>query len=69
MLEGISIVATDLDGTLLASDGQISVRSREALSRAAEAGLAVIVVTARPQRALVELELRDVHGLAICANV
>lgn len=68
MLEGISIVATDLDGTLLASDGQISSRSREALARAADAGLAVIVVTARPHRALEELDLRDVHGLAICAN-
>ena len=68
MLAGISIVATDLDGTLLASDGQISSRSREALTRAVNAGLAVIVVTARPQRALDELDLRDVHGLAICAN-
>lgn len=68
MLECISVVATDLDGTLLTSAGTISARTRAALAEASEAGLTVIVVTTRPHRAVQELELRDVHGLAICAN-
>jgi len=68
VLEGISVVATDLDGTLLSSEGRISDGTRSALSRAAEAGIVVVVVTARPFWALKELDLRHVHGLAICTN-
>jgi Cof subfamily protein (haloacid dehalogenase superfamily) len=68
VLAGISIVATDLDGTLLASDGQISERTRLALERAAQAGITVIVVTARPYWALRDLKLRDVHALVVCVN-
>src|SRR4051794_16089141 len=68
VLEGISIVATDLDGTLLTSEGHISDRTRTALERAAEAGITVIVVTARPYWALRDLKLRDVHALVICVN-
>jgi Cof subfamily protein (haloacid dehalogenase superfamily) len=43
-------VATDLDGTLLRSDGTVSRRTREALGAARAAGLPVVAVTARPVR-------------------
>lgn len=62
-------MATDLDGTLLRSDGTVSPRTRAALSAVEHAGVAVVFVTARPPRWLDELaDLVGAHGLAICAN-
>ncbi len=43
-------MATDLDGTLLRSDGTVSARTREVLAAAAAAGLPVVAATARPVR-------------------
>lgn len=63
------LVATDLDGTLLRSDGTVSDRTRAALLAAERAGIEVVFVTARPPRWL--QDVRDVvgrHGVAICAN-
>lgn len=62
------LIATDLDGTLLASDKSISVRTLRALDAAAEAGIDIIFVTGRPARYMEVV--RSVHGgsLAICAN-
>jgi Cof subfamily protein (haloacid dehalogenase superfamily) len=63
------LVATDLDGTLLRSDGTVSSRSRDALAALEQAGIPVVFVTARPPRWLEELALVVAsHGLAICAN-
>jgi Cof subfamily protein (haloacid dehalogenase superfamily) len=63
------LVATDLDGTLLRSDGTVSVRTRDALADAERAGISVVFVTARPPRWLHELEAVIANqGLAICAN-
>jgi Cof subfamily protein (haloacid dehalogenase superfamily) len=63
------LVATDLDGTLVRSDGSVSARAREALAATEEAGIIVIFVTARPPRWLDELAgLVAGHGIAICAN-
>ncbi len=63
------VVATDLDGTIVRSDGTISVRTREALRAAQRAGALVIVVTGRPPRWLDGIaEATGQHGLAICAN-
>ncbi len=63
------LVATDLDGTLLRADGTVSARTRAALSAAAQGGIEVVFVTARPPRWLHELsDLVGLHGLAICAN-
>ncbi|RKS05735.1 hypothetical protein DFP74_1344 [Nocardiopsis sp. Huas11] len=45
------VIATDLDGTLLRSDGSLSARSRHALGLAVEAGARVVIATARPRRA------------------
>ena len=43
-------IATDLDGTLLGSDGRISERTRVAVLGAEDAGLAVVIATGRPPR-------------------
>ena len=51
----VRLVASDLDGTLVRSDGTVSDRSRTALRRAAEAGLVVAFVTGRPPRWLHEI--------------
>jgi hypothetical protein len=64
-----AVVATDLDGTVVRSDGTISERTREALAIARRAGALVIVVTGRPPRWLGGIaEAVGEAGLAICAN-
>jgi Cof subfamily protein (haloacid dehalogenase superfamily) len=63
------MVATDLDGTLLRSDGTVSDRSRAALKSAADAGLLVAFVTGRPPRWLdVLVEETGYVGVAVGAN-
>lgn len=63
------LVATDLDGTLLRSDGTVSPRTRAALESAEAAGVIVVVVTGRPTRWLGPLTDAIGHtGLAVCAN-
>ena len=63
------MVATDLDGTLLRSDGSVSPRSRAALRAAADAGLIVAFVTGRPPRWLdVLVEPTGYVGVAVGAN-
>ena len=63
------VVATDLDGTIVRSDGTISTRTRAALTAAEAAGAMVVVVTGRPPRWLHGIaEQTGHHGLAICAN-
>src|SRR5690242_4663299 len=65
----IRVVATDLDGTLLRDDGSISARSRSAIARIQQAGLTLVLVTARPPRFLRRLaEAEELGGLAICCN-
>lgn len=63
------LVATDLDGTLLDPSGNVSPRTVAALRTAADAGVDVVFVTARPHRWLVEVAPHVAgHGVAICAN-
>ena len=67
------LLALDLDGTLLRSDGTISQRTRRALTQVAAAGVELVVVTARPPRyvGLVASELDlagEAGGVALCAN-
>jgi Cof subfamily protein (haloacid dehalogenase superfamily) len=65
----VKLVATDLDGTLLRTDGTISGRSRAALQAANDAGLAVAFVTGRPPRWLDVLVDQAGHiGVAVGAN-
>lgn len=64
------LVATDLDGTLLRSDGSISDRTRAALAGARSRGIEIVATTGRPPRlvhALAE-QLDGNVGTAVCAN-
>jgi Cof subfamily protein (haloacid dehalogenase superfamily) len=62
-------VATDLDGTLLRSDGSLDARTLRALERVEEQGTLVVLCTARPARWLAELApAAGRHGVAVCAN-
>lgn len=63
------LVATDLDGTLLHSDGTCSERTRAVLTAVERAGIQVVLVTARPPRWLHDLaDLVGEHGVVLCAN-
>jgi Cof subfamily protein (haloacid dehalogenase superfamily) len=63
------VVATDLDGTLLRSDGSLSPRTRDAIAAAEATGVPTLFVTARPPRWLDELaDAVGGHGIAICGN-
>jgi Cof subfamily protein (haloacid dehalogenase superfamily) len=63
------MLASDLDGTLLRSDGSVSTRSRAALSAAFEAGFLIAFVTGRPPRWLDEVAEATGHlGVAVGAN-
>jgi len=65
----VRLVATDLDGTLLRSDGTTSGRTRSALARLEESGVPVVLVTGRPVRWMRDVaELAGHHGVAICSN-
>jgi Cof subfamily protein (haloacid dehalogenase superfamily) len=65
----VRMVASDLDGTLLRSDGTASDRTRAALRAAEDAGLIVAFVTGRPTRWLDEVIETTGHvGVAVGAN-
>jgi len=63
------LVATDLDGTLLHSDGTVTERTRRALAALEDQGVTVVFVTGRPTRWMDALwEHVGGHGLAVCSN-
>jgi Cof subfamily protein (haloacid dehalogenase superfamily) len=63
------LVATDLDGTIIRSDGSISERSRGVLAAVEEAGTVLVFVTGRPPRWMPPIVDATGHrGVAICAN-
>jgi Cof subfamily protein (haloacid dehalogenase superfamily) len=63
------LVATDIDGTLVDSSGRLSARTREVLDRLDEAGIPLVVVTARPLRWMTELwPVVGRHGVGIVSN-
>jgi Cof subfamily protein (haloacid dehalogenase superfamily) len=65
----IRLLATDLDGTLLRSDGTISARTRTALQAAEAAGLVIVFVTGRPVRWLDDVIEQTGHlGIAVGGN-
>ncbi len=62
-------IATDLDGTLLGSDGKVSVRTREAVHAAEDAGMLVVIATGRPPRWIPPIvDQLGERGLVVCAN-
>ncbi|RJL32222.1 HAD family hydrolase [Bailinhaonella thermotolerans] len=65
----VRLVATDLDGTAVRSDGTISDRTITAFGRVEAAGGTLVIVTGRPPRWMHEVAAAVHHrGLAICAN-
>jgi Cof subfamily protein (haloacid dehalogenase superfamily) len=63
------LVATDLDGTLLDSAGEISVRTRAALEACWDAGIPVVGVTGRGPRLLDSVRAAlDGRGIAVLAQ-
>lgn len=63
------LVASDLDGTLVRSDGTVSPRTVAAIAAVEAAGTPFVMVTGRPSRWMHPLvEATGHRGLAICAN-
>ena len=68
-MDGVRLVASDLDGTLLRPGQTVSDRTRAALAAAREAGITVVLVTGRQPRSLAPVAERiGVGGIAICAT-
>ena len=68
-IDPIRVLATDLDGTLLRSDGTVSAATRQALEAAWAAGIVTVFVTARPPRWLDHLiDVVGDHGIVVCGN-
>ena len=68
-MKSFQAIATDLDGTLLRSDGTVSTRTRAAVMAAEDSGLRFVIATGRPPRWIAPIveQLGD-RGLVICAN-
>jgi hypothetical protein len=63
------LVATDLDGTLLDAAGEVSPRTRAALTACWDAGIPVVGVTGRGPRLLDSVrEALDARGIAVLAQ-
>ncbi|MBJ7358109.1 HAD family hydrolase [Nocardioides sp.] len=63
------LVATDLDGTLVRSDGSVSDYTRDVLVQLEDRGIPVVFVTGRPLRWAEDVfEHVGSHGLAIVSN-
>lgn len=63
------LVATDLDGTLLHSDGTVTAYTRSVLEELDRRGVHVVFVTGRPIRWMDSLwDAVGGHGLVICSN-
>jgi hydroxymethylpyrimidine pyrophosphatase-like HAD family hydrolase len=63
------LVVSDLDGTLLCTDGTVSPRTRRVLARVEESGTTVVFATGRPPRWLRHVAEATGHrGIAVCSN-
>lgn len=62
-------MATDLDGTIVRSDGTVSPRMVAAVARVLDAGAELVFVTGRPPRKMGDIiDTFGPHGTAICSN-
>ena len=69
LADGVRLVASDLDGTLVRHDGTVSALTRETLTAARDSGVPVVFVTGRPPRWMPPVVESTGHaGVAICAN-
>ncbi|MCU0265265.1 MAG: Cof-type HAD-IIB family hydrolase [Actinomycetia bacterium] len=65
----IRLVATDLDGTVVRTDGTVSARTVAALAAVEAAGLLLVLVTGRPPRWMADVVAATGHrGVALCGN-
>jgi HAD superfamily hydrolase (TIGR01484 family) len=65
----MQMVACDLDGTIVCTDGTISERTLAALSACEQVGVHVVFVTGRPPRWMDTIvEMTGHQGLALCGN-
>ena len=63
------LVATDLDGTLVRTDGTVSPFAHDVIAALDEKGVPVVFVTGRPLRWAEEVfEYVGAHGLAVVSN-
>lgn len=62
------VIATDLDGTLLGRSGEVSERNRRALNDAVDAGIRVVIVTARPPRNTTAIAELFECAAVVCGN-
>lgn len=63
------LIATDLDGTLLRSDGTMSPRTARAVQAARDAGMHIAIATARPFRAVTPLiDTWPLDAWVVCQN-
>lgn len=63
------LIATDLDGTVVRSDGSVSARTAAAFARVQQAGADFVFVTGRPPRLMGPIaEAFGPRGTAICSN-
>ena len=63
------LVATDLDGTIVPWDGEITDRTVAALQAVEALGVPLVLVTGRPPRWMSDVAKRTGHtGVAVCAN-
>lgn len=66
---GYRLVAVDVDGTLLRSDGTVSTRTRQALAQAVERGLTLVVATGRRrQRSLPITDQLELPHYLVCSQ-
>jgi hydroxymethylpyrimidine pyrophosphatase-like HAD family hydrolase len=64
-----SLIASDLDGTLLRSDGSLSPRTSRALAAVQAAGCRIVLCTARPVRWVRPIAAQaGASGCAVCVN-
>lgn len=62
MTHKIKMIGLDLDGTLLTDKKELTVRTREVLTKAIQSGIVVLVATGRPWMGVPE-ELREFPGM------
>ena len=62
------LIATDLDGTIVAHYGEITQRTIDVFRRAHELGIEIFFVTGRPPRWMPEIREAFGFGTAICGN-